>query len=352
MGKGANAAAMPRQTLEPGENMKQLTLVRREIEKEIGREKLQFIRSSDFKMDVLLATAYPLASWVSTIMLWRLTMSEPLWWVFATIGGWAGLSCSLVYHDVVGHRGAFGKWTSWVVGMWITSGMPLLSAGMNTTWMARHRIHHKHTFEPNDPELFRNDLSETWSRIKCVWGVYRSAWRRQFYAKYNSEMDVRTEYPGSLGDEYATKIKIESAINLGVLIIYAFMAATGNFWPVFRVFFGSLSFFGVFDTIRWILEHGEQDMDNPFWQSTLYKTGFLTRLATTWDSGDCHTVHHIWHDVPIYRMDEAVRLINPIMQKKGVALRENFFELVYGYLVAGVPHATAWPYPASKTKLA
>jgi len=350
MGKGANASAVPRNTLEPGENMKQLTFVRREIEKEIGREKLQFLRSSDFKMDVLLVTAYPLVSWMSTIALWKYPMSSPLFWLAATIGGWAGLSCSLVYHDVIGHRGAFGKWNSWIVGNWVTSGMPLLSTGMNTTWMARHRIHHKHTFEPNDPELFRNDLQQAIDRLKCVWGVYRASWRRKFYAKYNAEMNVKVEYPGQLGEEYATKIQIESAINIAVLLGWVVLAATGNFWPVFRVFFGSLSMFGVFDTIRWILEHGEQDMDNPFWQSTLYKTGFLSRLATTWDSGDCHTVHHIWHDVPIYRMDEAVRVINPIMQKKGVVLRENFFELIHGYLIAAYPHATYWSTMDKKSK--
>lgn len=370
-GSGGKEAA-GRQTLKPGENMAQLTEVRRTLEKELGSDACKRIRTPIFALDVVLVIVYPLIAWAAAYFVWTSRGLTTLqYWLAAPISGWAMLSCSLVYHDVCGHRAAFGKWGSWAVGLWVTSGSPMLTKEMNTTWMARHRIHHKHTFEAKDPELFRNSLAEGYQRVLCLFGLYRSRWRNSKYQAYNAAMDVRLEYPGSLGDEYALKMRVERHLVKGLWVAWLSLIANGGAlnealngalsaallsvgaasssavvpsttYAAMRTVLSAVSWFGVFDTIRFILEHGEQDMDNPFWQSTLYVTGFWTRLACTWDSGDCHTVHHIWHDVPIYRMPEAVQLINPIMVKHGVTLRTSFWALVWAYLIKGEPHANKW----------
>jgi fatty-acid desaturase len=104
---------------------------------------------------------YPLLAWLSAYMIWTHETNTLIYWLAAPTAGWLMLSCALVYHDVCGHRGAFGKWGSWIVGIWVTSGCPMLMKEMNTTWMARHRIHHKNTFEEKDPELFRNSMESS-----------------------------------------------------------------------------------------------------------------------------------------------------------------------------------------------
>eukprot|EP00961_Rhodomonas_salina_P048654 653117-Rhodomonas_salina.1 len=154
-------------------------------------------------------------------------------------------------------------------------------------------------------------------------------------------MDVEEEYPGSLGKEYAYKIAIENKlIKVHNLVWFALLIY--NPAATLRTIVGSVGFYGIFDTLRYILEHGEQDLDNPFWQSTFYQTGWLTQIASTWCGGDCHAVHHIWHDVPIYRMREAVALITPIMIREGVQVRTSFIALVKAYLISGEAHANRW----------
>lgn len=358
-GKGAEGSKpYARQTLQPGENMAQLTEVRRTLEKELGSAACKRLRTPVLALDVLLVLAYPLLAWVLTYLVWTHPVDTLVYWAAAPLSGWCMLSCSLVYHDVCGHRAAFGKWGSWLVGLWVTSGSPMLMKEMNTTWMARHRIHHKHTFEAKDPELFRSTLASAPGRLACLLGMVRGFWRRRQYAAYNAHMDVAAEHGEVLGAEYAVKMAVEAWLVRGLSLGWAAAVANGgpaNAWvnahllalpattlPAARTLLAALSWFGVFDTVRWILEHGEQDMDNAFWQSTLYETGFWSRLACTWDSGDCHTVHHVWGDVPIYRMPEAVQLINPVMVARGVTLRTDFWQLVRAYLLHAEPHANPW----------
>eukprot|EP00961_Rhodomonas_salina_P248382 3357123-Rhodomonas_salina.1 len=170
-----------RQQLDAGENMKNLTLVRHALEKELGSDKVSRIRSPNFALDVLLATVPPTIGWTTTVTMWNFSISSPIYWVAAFVAGWAMMTCGLCWHDVVGHRGAFGKWPSWIVGLWITSCLPMVCTAMNTTWLARHRIHHKHTFEQKDPELFRNDLNGPLYRIISMFGVLRAIMRKRIY---------------------------------------------------------------------------------------------------------------------------------------------------------------------------
>lgn len=311
------------------------------LEKELGSEAVKRIRSPNIVLDILLVTVYPLLAWVSTYVMWISPVSTLAYWVAAVCGGWLALACPLVMHDVVGHRSAFGKWGSWIVGLWVTSGSPMVINGMNTLWVARHRIHHRHTFEQKDPELYRNKLADRVDRVLGLFGPYRLFWRRKIYAKYNAGLDVEKEFPGTLGREYAFKIKVERWLMRGTNWTWLALLCMHTH-PALRTIMGALGFLGVFETLRYILEHGEQDIHNPFWQATFYDMGIVTELISLWGGGKYHAVHHIWADVPVYRMPEAGRLIKPILIRQGVKLRTDFWALAWAYLVDGKQHADKW----------
>ena len=62
----------------------------------------------------------------------------------------------------------------------------------------------------------------------------------------------------------------------------------------------------VANALRTILEHAETNPQNLFHCATFYRTGLLTRFLFFWDAGDCHLVHHIFPNIPFYRMGKAV----------------------------------------------
>lgn len=309
---------------------------------------------------------YPLVAWAISFGIWTHAVDTLAYWVLAPLSGWAFLSCGLWYHDVCGHRCAFGKWGSWFAGLWIVSGCPMLIKEINLTFVAKHRIHHRHTFEATDPVLFRNGLDTSLQRVLCLNGLYRHRHfaKLAYLPAFARSWVALEEYLVELGPDYNFKVKLEGAIIKLVSAGWLLLCANGgavNQWanaalsasiggdvpataaPALRTLLTAVSWFGVFDTIRYALEHADQDQDNPFSQATLYETGFWSRLATTWDSGDCHNVHHAWTDVPVYRMAEAVALVNPVAVRHGVALRTGFWRLMFNYLCVGHPHGNAWP---------
>jgi hypothetical protein len=95
--------------------------------------------------------------------------------------------------------------------------------------------------------------------------------RRKVYANYNASLDVRAEFPGSLGDEYHFKIQIEKFITTLQHAIWLSLILNGGpinellnnllglnipstTYPAARTFISALGWFGVFDTNRWLLE--------------------------------------------------------------------------------------------------
>ncbi len=87
------------------------------------------------------------------------------------------------------------------------------------------------------------------------------------------------------------------------------------------------------------------DPDNRFHVATYYRTGPWTRALFLWDCGDCHLVHHVFDQIPFYRMGQAVDLLRPILLRAGVIQRTSLWTLLRGYYVDVLPHRARWHYP-------
>jgi len=217
----------------------------------------------------------------------------------------------------------------------------MLWVGIGTNWSARHLIHHKYTFERKDPKLFRGELELPFFRILYLNGVLRQRWRKTLWSKYDAQLDIEEEYPGQLGKQFMTRLKIEKPLTFAMVIAWAAFLYLRPIETI-GVNIVSRSFLGVFDTLRFILEHGDQDNDNPLAHGTFYRTGPISRVLMTWIGGDCHIIHHVYPHMPMYRMSTAVKLVNPILIKSGMKLQTNIWKLIYDYLVLGKPHGTNW----------
>ena len=95
-------------------------------------------------------------------------------------------------------------------------------------------------------------------------------------------------------------------------------------------------------SLRVVLEHAEADPANNFHLGTFYRTGIVTRLLFVADSGDCHLVHHIFSQIPWYRMGRATRLMQPILIRESVVERRSLSRLLVGWFVRCYPHRSLW----------
>ena len=81
---------------------------------------------------------------------------------------------------------------------------------------------------------------------------------------------MRKSYPGPTGEFFAWRLRVEKVVIPAFLGgVWALVAYQYGVWCAVKVNLGGLFFSGLFDTLRFILEHADQDNSNPFSQATL-----------------------------------------------------------------------------------
>ncbi|CAM9447970.1 unnamed protein product [Chrysoparadoxa australica] len=323
-------------------------------------------------LDVLLVAVTPLLLWGTVVVGWQTPLMSLLWWVNAFVQSWMTFMCFFIYHDICVHRSAFGPWASWLAGLYVT-GAGITWGSANSNWAARHFMHHKFTFEDKDPKLFRSKLRTPMARLVCLNGFIRQLWRKPHWEAYNRRMergaaaadkdkgkdkdkdrsepavDVREHLPERFRHGFYARRGFEQVIHLTMGIAWG--VALWHY-PVeaSRSVMGVLVFSGLWDSLRFIMEHADQDNDNPFSHSTLYKTNLLTQVLTFWDGGDCHAAHHLYPRAPLYRLGRLGNALVPVLVRNGVRLHDSLIELCWNYLIVGRPHGTRWPAAADSVR--
>jgi len=78
--------------------------------------------------------------------------------------------------------------------------------------------------------------------------------------------------------------------------------------------------------------------------------GTLPPLSLPWilcflffrDAGDCHLVHHIFPNIPFYKVGKAADLFHPFLLRQGVRERRSLLALLWGYFARVEPHRALW----------
>lgn len=253
----------------------------------------------------------------------------PLWIACLVLQGFALQLLVLVFHDLFLHRGVGGPRGSWLLSLVCT--LPLFIRP--TAYTLFHRRHHRFVGTEDDSEAFKQEVDTRWKRIALSTLPGFLAQRRWPVAA--KEISSRA----------AARLRIETVLSR----VYALVSLTAlALWPL-EVCLGYLlplaTTMPLASVLRIILEHAEADPDNPFHVATYYRTGPWTRALFLWDCGDCHLVHHVFDQIPFYRMGQAVDLLRPILLRAGVIERTSLWTLLRGYYVDVLPHRARWHYP-------
>ncbi|MCH9639895.1 MAG: fatty acid desaturase [Betaproteobacteria bacterium] len=312
-----------------------LRFIQKEIISFIGHENLKFLHSQNLFLDCLaiilvisgfigcIVGIYYFPIGVHTVFLMIL---EGL---FLTLMG-------LINHDLFVHRRPFGSTGSWIGSIFLTTPLGLSSSGYAQT----HLAHHMHIGTRKDTEVYKQDLDTSLKRLFfCTFIGFKLAtnglWAREKRPRY---FEVRVS-----NKVLRRRSNIESVIRA----IFFIGVGIGCFLipKLFLVGYvlPAIIMVPIWNSLRIIIEHGEVNPDNPWHNSTYYRTGFITRPIFLWDSGDCHLIHHLFPAIPFYRISRAIELIDPILQKNGVISRHSYIELLKGWFIDCYEHRSLWP---------
>jgi fatty acid desaturase len=253
----------------------------------------------------------------------------PLWAACLVLQGFALQLLVLVFHDLFLHRGVGGPRWSWLLGVACT--LPIFIRP--TAYTLFHRRHHRCIGTADDSEAFKQEVDTLWKRLALATLPGFLVQRRWPVAA--DEISPRA----------AARLRLETAlIRLYTLALIAALVA----WPLevsLAYLLPLATTMPLASVLRIILEHAEADPANPFHVATYYRTGPWSRALFLWDCGDCHLVHHVFDQIPFYRMGRAVALLRPILLRHGVIERRSLWTLLRAYYVDVLPHRSRWPYP-------
>ena len=245
-------------------------------------------------------------------------------------------------HDLFTHRKVGGAGFSRLMA--IIFHTPILLSG--TAVMKTHMDHHKMFGVKGDSEEYKIDLDRRWVKILFLTlpGIILVTNRKFMKSKGESE--------GYMGSKRHKDEKLKSKIldEQKIVIVFLFsIVALFFFFPNYLVYgyilplLFSLPFAS---TLRTLLEHANIDKENPYQNSTYYKTGFVTKFLFFWGTGDCHIVHHFFPSIPFYQMNKALKLIRPIIDASGAHQTKSITWILKKWFIENKPHGTRWELPS------
>lgn len=318
--------------------LRELGSIRADIRAFVGADALAALH----RESVILDAVGVLACWGSVVLLFVLLAWLPLGWLWALCfiaQGFALQSLGLLSHDAFMHRRIWGNTGSWIGAM--VSSIPVL---LSPTWyVISHTDHHAHLGTDKDTETYKQNLNTAWKRVFFL----TAAGDRLAKLGRLSKTDIPMRPPMPRTRKEARRLGLERIVLLLFLLVVAVCAIA---WPraVLAGYVAPLLIVTpVASSLRVILEHADADPSNRFHLGTYYRTGVITRLLFVADSGDCHLVHHVFSQIPWYRMGRAVRLMRPVLIERGVVERRSLVQLLFGWFVRAYPHRTLWFPPAN-----
>jgi fatty acid desaturase len=281
------------------------------------------------------------AHWATFLSLvWLLGTLPALgpWWILCLVAqGFVIMAFGYVLHDFFVHRFVGGKAFSYWMGL-LTGFVAYL---IRTPYAETHYDHHLHTGTDPD-EAYKDDLDRRWKRFLFLTPVgYVLAFERNL----RSERAGRFPAPDRAFRLEKPERRRASLERRLLLLFWTALLALAWFWPRFALFGYILPIalvMPVVNAVRTVLEHAETNPQNLFHCATFYRTGPLTRPLFFWDGGDCHLVHHIFPNIPFYRMGRAVDLFRPFLIERGVRERRSLLSLLHGYFIRNEPHRALW----------
>ncbi|MFQ5846020.1 MAG: fatty acid desaturase family protein [Planctomycetota bacterium] len=261
------------------------------------------------------------------------------WAACLVLQGFVIMAFGYVMHEHFVHRLVGGRRFSSVMGF--LAGF--VAHQLKTFYAHTHREHHLHTGVDPDEE-YKQDIDTRWKRwLYCTAPGSYLATRRWL----RSERPPRWPAPdGTFEDPrdgaLRRRIRLERRLRI---LGWVLIAGAAALWPRFVLLGYVLPFlvtFPVANALRLVLEHAETNPENAYHCATYYRTGPVSRLLFFWDAGDCHLVHHLFPNIPFYRMGRACRILRPLLVERGVRERRSLVELCYGYFVRNEPHRTLW----------
>ncbi|HEX4260286.1 MAG TPA: fatty acid desaturase [Acetobacteraceae bacterium] len=320
--------------------------VRAAIKRAIGAERLRDLHRPSRLADALGVLVYWGAPVGLFIALARLPFGQ-LWGLAFVAQGFAFQCLGLLSHDAFNHRRIWGDRLSWIGAM--VSSFPVL---LCPTWYRiSHRDHHAYLGTARDTETYKQNLDTVLKRAAFL--TLPGDRLAKLGRLSAADAPMPEILPGTPTER--RRLRIERVC---LVLFLVGVAACAVRWPG-PVLCGYVLPLAIVtplaSSLRIILEHADVDPDNRFHLGTYYRTGRVTRFLFVADSGDCHLVHHIFSQIPWYRMGEATRLMRPVLIGNGVVERASLRQLLVGWFIRGFPHRSLWfaaspspaPQPAS-----
>jgi fatty acid desaturase len=310
----------------------QLRAARALIARELGPEQLQRLHAPNLAID--LAAIFGLIA-LFLACAWELangSVRDVLWWVCLAIQGDAIVVMGILNHDVFVHRKLLPERVRWVLSSILSWPAQMRCA----LYEGQHLVHHRALGTDADTESYKHGIDTAFRRIVYVTPAMIVA-RALFYRGVIVQRKARPVHGGDARLRWERNTR-------RVIVVLAFASLA---WDWRLVVFGYLLPFATVtpfvNTARIVLEHFDLDAANPLWTGTFYRTGFFSRLLFWWGTGDCHIVHHFYANIPFYRMDAALRLMRPILQRGGVHEHRSFTALMWQWFSGSRPY---WSIPA------
>jgi fatty acid desaturase len=312
---------------------RELNAVRAEIKRELGVSQLKDLHRESRLLDAAGVLAY----WGSVAALFVLLALVPfgaLWCLAFVAQGFALQCLGLLSHDAFNHRRIWGDLGSWIGS--IVSSFPVL---LCPTWyLISHSDHHAYLGTAKDTETYKQNLDTIWKRIFFL------TLPGDRLAKLGRLSKTDAPMPAILPRTAKERRRLKAErVCLGLFVLG--VAGAAVLWPgwVLAGYVLPLCIvIPIASSFRIILEHADADPANAFHLGTYYRTGIITRIIFVADSGDCHLIHHIFSQIPWYRMGRAARLMRPILIERGVVERLSLLQLLSGWFVRGFPHRSLW----------
>jgi fatty acid desaturase len=313
------------------------TKAKKELLAAFGEDAIQDLHETSPWLDGFTLAFHWSLFFALVLLLGTLPPLGPSWILCFVAQGFVVMAFGYVLHDFFVHRFVGGKTFSYWMGLFTGFVAYLL----RTPYAETHYDHHLHTGTDPD-EAYKDDLDTRWKRLLFLTPV---GYLLAFHRELESERAARFPAPEGtfrLDKEARRRARFERKF---LLCCWGALLALAVLWPRFVLFGYVLPLFLVLpvaNVLRTILEHGETNPGNLFHCATFYRTGPLTRFLFFWDAGDCHLVHHIFPNIPFYRMGKAVDLFRPFLVGRGVRERRSLLSLLHGYYIRNEPHRALW----------
>jgi len=318
--------------LKDGDTQAQLMKAREIIRKAVGPETVKEWLAIDWFYEFWLDLVFPPAA---LAMLWwwmyRVDPWDPIQFILThVVAGWIAMNHAGIAHDM-NHRLPYGKFLS---SVWARVCV-LPSTNLDETWLRRHLLHHRFTFEPGDTKLLRTVQSKGkgrfWSHIPYIHG-------KQYFERKDHYKTTK----------YISQVKPSmNWLMFDKLCVFCFYLAAVTCFGVGKAIFLWHTYgfgIGLFSGFRYLLEHGAQDHENPLSQGTFYESGWLLKfLYFGVPQGDCHIVHHLYPTMPHYNiLFKATKKVNKVLEANGVKKYTSMWWLLKQWWVTQLPYATVW----------